>query len=430
MSVRHLRRHLVLFGACVAALCICMTTGCKEPVEAPPAVRPVKSLVLESASSAVSRKYPGSVQASQRAELAFKVSGPLIELPVQEGQEVEEGDLLAKIDPRDFNTRLADAQSALAEAEANLRSMRTARPEDIQRLKARLEADKAKLTEAAGDLARNQKLFEQRIIPKGELDKAVAANDVAVANVNASQQNLERGMAGARTEDIESTEAQIQGLQAQVDTAQHALDDTALEAPFKGVVARRLVENSENVAAKQPIIWFQDLEHVEIIINLPENVIATASQGMAAELKAVFDALPGKEYAVTVKEFSTEADPGTQTYKTTLTMPQPEEINVLSGMTCTVVHYEKAVGGADGSEFLIPVTAVCDEEGKQCAWVIDPETNTVSQREVQVADLTGDSIRVVGGLNRGETIAISGVHFLKKGMEVRLLGPEIGDQLK
>ena len=258
------------------------------------------------------------------------------------------------------------------------------------------------------------------------------ANNVAQENVKAAQENLDRAKAGARKEDIEAMEAQIEGLQAQVDTAQHALDDTFLKAPFKGVVAKRLVENFAKVEAQQPIFWFQDLENVEIIINLPENVVAMAKnrRGTAVKMAAVFEALPETEFAVNVKEFSTEADPGTQTYKTTLTMPQPEEINVFPGMTCTVVHYETPPGGEDGSQFLIPVTAVYDEEGKQYAWVIDSETNAVSQREIQVGDLTGDNIRVLGGLEKGETIAISGVHFLQPGMQVRLLGTEIGDQLK
>ena len=69
-------------------------------------------------------------------------------------------------------------------------------------------------------------------------------------------------------------EAQIRGLQAQVDSARDACDDTSLRAPFKGVVATRLVKNFEKVEAKQPIIWFQDLEYVEIIINVPENVMS------------------------------------------------------------------------------------------------------------------------------------------------------------
>ena len=166
MSVRQRKRQPVLGWACMVALGLAIANGCSQPPVPPKAVRPVKSMVLDSAASAVRRNYPGSVQASQRAELAFKVSGPLVELPVQEGQEVEEGGLLAKIDPRDFNTRLADATSALSQAQANLRSMQQARPEDIRRLEASLAADTARLTEAAANLERNQKLFEDRIIPR------------------------------------------------------------------------------------------------------------------------------------------------------------------------------------------------------------------------------------------------------------------------
>ena len=414
----------------MVALGITMLNGCAKPTELPKAVRPVKSMVLDSAASTVRRHYPGSIQAFQRAEMAFKVSGPLIELPVQEGQGVEEGELLARIDPRDFSTRLADAKSTLAQAQATLRSMQVARPEDIRQLEAQLAADMATLKDAAETLKRNQTLFKDRIITQADLDKAVADNDVAQAKVNSAKENLQKAKAGAREEDIQAMEAKLEGLQARVDEAQHAHDDTFLKAPFKGVVARKFAENFEKVQAKQPILWLQDLDSIEIIINLPENVAATAKKGEEVTMAAVFDALPGKEFPVTLKEFSTEADPGTQTYKTTLRMPQPAELNVLPGMTCSVVHFENVVGGEDGSEFIVPVTVVLDEGGKQYAWVIDLAGNTVSKQEVKVGDLTGDGIRVLSGLKRGETIAISGVHFLQPGMEVRLLGTEIGDQLK
>ena len=353
MSVTQRKRQPVLGWACMVALGIAMVNGCSEPPEPPKAVRPVKSMVLESAAPAVRRNYPGSVQASQRAVLAFRVSGPLIELPIQD-----------------------------------------------------------------------------RIITQGELDQAVAANDVAAATVEASRKNLDKAKAGARQEEIQAQEAKIQGLESQVETTKHALDDTALTAPFDGVVAQRLVENFEKVEAKQAILLFQDLENIEIVINLPENVVAKAKEGASASMAAVFDALPDEEFALTFKEFSTEADSGTQTYKTTLTMPRPETINVFSGMTCTVIHYEDVAPGEQGSVFAIPVTAVRDENGKQFVWVIDTVTKTVGKREIQVGDLTRDSIRVLDGLKQGETIAISGVHFLQEGMEVSTLGPEIGDQLK
>jgi len=439
MSVTQRKRQSVLCRACVVALSIAMVSGCSEPPKPTEAVRPVKSMVFGSEAPTVRRSYPGSVQASRRAELAFKVSGPLIELPVREGQEVEEGELLAQIDPRDFNTKLADATSAFEQAQATLASMQEERPEEIRRLKARLAADQATLKEASETLRRSQTLFKDRIITQAELDKSRAANDVAQANAEAAGEDLAKAEAGAREEDINAMEAQIRGLQTQVDSAQNACDDTSLKAPFKGVVAKRLVENFEKVEAKQPIIWFQDLEYVEIIINVPENVMAWAMAVMEAKgdteaendtkakTVAVFDALPETEFPLTLKEYSTEADPGTQTYKVTLTMPQPKEkIKVLPGMTCTVIY----AGVPEGPEFAIPVTAVYDEEGKKFAWVIDTDTNTVSKQEIQVGDLTGDGIRVLGGLEEGQTIAISGVHFLQPGMEVRLLGPEIGDQLK
>ena len=229
-----------------------------------------------------------------------------------------------------------------------------------------------------------------------------------------------------------STISKVEGLEAQLEIAQNAYDDTSLKAPFDGIVAATFVENFENVTAKESILLLQDIEHVEIVINIPEGMVAAAREKSRPKALAVFETLPDQEFEVTLKEFSTEADPATQTYKATLTMPRPERalgILVLPGMTCRVILEEPIADEEGASQFAIPAVAVFEQQGKRYAWVIDA-SDTAQSREVQVEDLTGENIRVIGGLQLGETIAISGVHFLREGMKVRKLGTEIGDQLK
>ena len=99
--------------AVIAAPIFLLLTGCGQPPEPPEAIRPVKTMLLDPSASTVRRAYPGKVGASQKAVMAFQVSGPLIELPVTEGQEVEKDQVLAQIDPRDFKTNLADAAAAV-----------------------------------------------------------------------------------------------------------------------------------------------------------------------------------------------------------------------------------------------------------------------------------------------------------------------------
>ena len=217
--------HRLSMGlASVVGTALMVLVGCGDEPKTTTVIRPVKTMVLDSASSAVRRSYPGTVQASQRAVLAFKVAGPLVEFSVAEGQEVEEGAVLARIDPRDFKTRLADETSSLAEAQATLRAMETARPEDIRLLEAQLAAATATLQEAEGQLNRNQVLVKNRVVTQAAFDQIVAAHDVAKAKMEAAQENLQKAKAGSRKEDVEAMQARIAGLQAQVDAAQNAFE--------------------------------------------------------------------------------------------------------------------------------------------------------------------------------------------------------------
>jgi len=128
-----------VFGAILVTVFL---ISCNEPAKEPQApvkkvIRPVKTLLLTSTEDIPSRHVPGKVQANQRAELAFRVQGTLIELPVKEAQAVEKNALLARLDPRDYKTNLAKVNSAIAQARAQLRAMKAgARPEDVRVLQA------------------------------------------------------------------------------------------------------------------------------------------------------------------------------------------------------------------------------------------------------------------------------------------------------
>ena len=105
------KRMTFLFAAGfagVAAPLFLILGGCGGDRQTVEIVRPVKTMVLDAAASTVPRNYPGTVQASEKATMAFRVSGPLIEFSAKEGQEVDEGAILARIDPRDFTTDLAN----------------------------------------------------------------------------------------------------------------------------------------------------------------------------------------------------------------------------------------------------------------------------------------------------------------------------------
>ena len=134
--------------------------GCKgeEPVEM--RVRPVPAMKVGDVTSLLESTFPGRVQATDEVNLAFRVSGPLIERPVDVGDFVKRGDVVARIDPRDYETALANISSNVAREKAELQAMRIARPEDIQRAKAQLTAAEAEQLKANADYRRVQQLVD------------------------------------------------------------------------------------------------------------------------------------------------------------------------------------------------------------------------------------------------------------------------------
>ena len=141
----------------------------------------------------------------------------------------------------------------------------------------------------------------------------------------------------------------------------------------------------------------------------------------APKLTALFDAFPGKRYDLAIKEFSTEADPTTRSFRAVLSMVQPEEFQALPGMTAIVeVQYAAGVDVV-GDRYVVPAVAVfADEAGASHVWLVDPQDNRVKKRAVETGKLMGtDSITIESGLEAGEVVAVTAVSRLREGMEVR-----------
>jgi RND family efflux transporter MFP subunit len=272
-------------------------------------------------------------------------------------------------------------------------------------------------------------LYEEQVVSKQQLDSVEAEYNVAVQSLESAKQQLAQGQTGARVEDIDAQKATINGLEAQLQEANNALQDTELRAPFDGIVARKYVENHEFVQAKQRIVSFQDPQQIEIVIDVPEIELARAGQAVAnvrevietlIYIYATFPVYPGREFPVRLKSFETEADPRTQTFKVIFVMDQPEDTRIVPGMNATIRTRRTDVEGDAPAEFYIPLDAVfADSVGNQNIWVVDPATQQVSRRQIVADEMLDARIRVTDGLASGEMIAISAVHSLREGMKVK-----------
>jgi RND family efflux transporter MFP subunit len=252
--------------------------------------------------------------------------------------------------------------------------------------------------------------------------------NAAQSNFLEAKSNFERGQELVKDGFISKTDfdrlkARFGTTRSELEKARKALEDTKLLAPFAGRVARRYVENFQEVEAKEPIVSLQDVSVLEIVVNAPERLIARKTEVGSELLRitATFDTVPDREFELEIKEFATEADPQTQTFEYVTVMPRPKGLNILPGMTGMVNAFRPGFGGPEAASLVIPAIAVvADNEGKSFVWVVDPATNKVQRRDVETGDLTGAAeIKVTSGLEAGDTVAVAAVTQLREGMEIR-----------
>jgi len=208
-----------------------------------------------------------------------------------------------------------------------------------------------------------------------------------------------------------------------VETAKQNLEYAEIHAPYDAIITKRLVDNYTVISAGTKVVRIQDMSEVQVDINVPETLFAKVTRQQVESMEAVFPSAPERRFALEYREHETEADPVAQTYRVTLAMPVPEDINILPGMTASVfVKIKPGDGPAKGVP--VPASAIgADAEKRPFVWVLDPKTNEVLKRQVELGALRGDSAVITEGLEPGEQIVSAGVSFLQEGQIVRPLQP-------
>ncbi|NRQ41567.1 efflux RND transporter periplasmic adaptor subunit [Rheinheimera sp. YQF-2] len=258
---------------------------------------------------------------------------------------------------------------------------------------------------------------------KLKLDQARARFELAQTQFTRAEQLVAQKLVSQAV--FDESKAQLQVAQADLSTAETALSYTRLEAPFAGNISRLLVENHENVAAQQAIMELQVRDQVDVVIQVPEDVISNVRKDFDYQPEVVFDSHPLQRYRARIREWDTRADPATNSFKVVFTMPTPEEFNVLSGMTANVIAEVSKINAAYVDALFIPATAIFMPNDTALAaqqsyvWVYNADSGVVSKRAVTVSSLTSAGAAVTAGLTAGEQVVSAGVQQLQEGQQVR-----------
>ena len=390
--------------------------------------RLVKVVKVKSLNGVGRRIFPGVVQADYETDLAFQVGGPLTKMDVKIGREVKPGELIARIDQRDFRVAVKRLEANISQENANLRAMQKgARKEEIVRLEAELTAVKAQLAEAQSNYNRYEALYKKKAVAKATFDTAKTAYENAQARVTMAKKALEIGRTGARQEDIEAMKAKIRLLRADLESAQNALADTELLSPMHGMVNKKYVENFQTVTPGQPIVSLLDLSSLVVKTSLPQHLIAQNRNW--TDFTCTLDTYPGIVIPAELKEIGQKTEGAGMSYPLTVRLKPPGEITILPGMAAEVsIGLVRPQNG--NGRMTLPNSAVfADQKGKPCVWKIDTASMTVEKTPIATGEIVEEGIVIEKGLTPGDLVVGAGARLLLDGEKVRLLEDTEGRDL-
>ncbi len=330
-----------------------------EPAAPEPVARPVKIVEFAASGASSNLEFPGEVSPATNAEVAFEVAGKLIDFPVTESQQVKRGDVLAKLDPRDYQSNL--------------------------------NAAKASASASRAEYVRMQALFDQDVASQQELDRALARFEVSKAQIEKARKAV----------DDTTLRAPFDGTIAR--KIANDFDNVKAKQPIVLLQTGGDLEIIVNVPEK------------DFATMRPGLTIEQRSKRLDAEV--VLSTIPDRAFPAVLKEFATAADPTTRTFAVTFSFAPPSDVNVMPGMTARLIVRGLAVSSANAS---IPVqAAVKGGEGKPYVWVVERSSMKVRKTTVTLGALTATEVEIKAGLKGGDLVVTSGVHQLREGMEVR-----------
>ena len=212
----------------------------------------------------------GNIQAEQRVVLNAEVRGKITRIAVEEGMKVKAGDLLAQIDPREYELVLDRLRADLSSAQKEYQKAQEGlRPEDKQRLEANTRAAESSLNLVHIELERTKKLVKKKVLPQSALDSGEDQVRQAEEFLKASQAELAAGMK-ARSEDIAKLESQMQAIRKQVAVANLNLSKVNIKAPFAGIIIAKEIEQGAFAEAGTPVLRMIGSSRLKAVLEMPQ----------------------------------------------------------------------------------------------------------------------------------------------------------------
>jgi RND family efflux transporter MFP subunit len=325
----------------------------------------VRTVTIQAPAAAANVTFSGQIEAMDQVPLSFRISGRLAERPINVGDRVRDGQVVARLEPDNELNELRAAQAALSIAESQLR-------------------------QAENHFRRQSRLYELGHSPRYNFELAEQAQLAA--------------------------QAQTDSARAHARIAEEVVGFTTLEADAPGVVTAVGAEPGEIVAAGRMIVNLARRGGRDGVFDVPEDVVRAIS--IDTPVVVSLSASPETTVHGLVREIAPEADRVTRTFRVRIGLTSPPESFRLGAAVAARVSNEA------GKVLSVPSSAVTRIGQDSVVWVVDPKTQKVSPRRLEVADATPATTYVANGLATGDIVVSAGAGSLREGQLVRLTGTE------
>jgi HlyD family secretion protein len=271
----------------------------------------------------------GNIEAHESL-LSFKVQGRIIELPIQEGQQVNENDLIARLEDADFKQKVRIDEAGVAVKQSDLAlTLAGTREQELKALQQSVIDAQADFALKKIDNDRAQQLFSKDEISAQDRDHAATALERADAALKTAQQHLDQAQEGSRKEDIAIARANLEQAQANLDLSRITAGYTTLRSPSAGIITVRQAELGEVISPGSPVVSLADLDHVWLRSYIAETDLGRVHWGQEATVTT--DTYPGKQYRGRISFIAPNAEftpKSVQTYKERVTLVYRVKIDV------------------------------------------------------------------------------------------------------
>jgi len=381
---------------------------------------PVETLVLEAATSITrDRQFTGTLVAARRTRLAFERPARLESVSVDDGDYVQNGQVLATIDQRQLQNQLIQLQASRSQQAAVLAELKAGpRQETIAAARAELAAIAADADLQKATLTRVEDLFKREATSAQAIDEARLTWQAAAAQKDAAARKLDELEAGTRTEKVAAQEALVAGIDSQLEQLQLDISDSQLTAPFAGTVVKRMADEGDFLNPQQAVFELIESDQLEARVGVP-----TALLDQLTTMDYVVLAAGTANFTGKIKQIVPQVDVQTRTQTVVIAVDDAHPDQLADGQLVRMgVTEKRAIDG-----FRVPLTALASaSRGLWSIYVVEQQdgfpddVGILKARSVEVLHTDADFAIVRGTVYEGERIVAAGVHRVVPGQKVRV----------